>query len=167
MPSPVLGCSICRPRADCSESLISCTIPSLLPPGALCLRSPALIPSRQTFSSAGSPESPLPPGPALCRHLPDSGLRGVSSFLRDKGKLFPLHSYGGARRGRLFLFGSHRRSLSLLPHLTTPRKSILFFQNGWWCTSFCGVVFTVLTLRIMWWCLLATPGPHHGIDLLM
>lgn len=140
----VLGCSLRRPRADFSQP--GCSLAQFPPacrPGALCLLSTPLIPSRQMFSSTGSPESPLRcSGAALSRHLPDCRLEPSSceSSPGDKGNLHCLHSY---RQGRmLLLLRSHRLSLSLPPHFTTPKKSILFFKKV--SSTHCYVVWYLL-----------------------
>lgn len=95
------------------------------------------------FSPTGSPESPLCcSGAALSRHLPDCRLEPSSceSSPGDKGKLHCLHSY---RQGRmLLLLRSHRLSLSLPPHFTTPKKSILFFKKA--SSTRCYVVWYLL-----------------------
>lgn len=164
----VLGCSLRRPRADFSQP--GCSLAQFPPacrPGALCLLSTPLIPSRQMFSSTGSPESPLRcSGAALSRHLPDCRLEPSSceSSPGDKGKLHCLHSY---RQGRMLL------SLGLIgfpfPFLLTsphPRNQSCFSKRlaahvVMWCGIYCAAVLSAeegvmvsVTIRI----------PHDRIE---
>lgn len=121
----VLGQSMSRPRVGLISRSLSALLHNSLPQG-LCVYwalhsflqdecSHPLAPSADISSLAGTCQTARwsPPLPLAC------------SSLRDKGNLYPCLLTPRRKAGSAFFLGSHGLSLSFLPHITTPRKSIL------------------------------------------